>query len=83
MPARTAEGVIAKLVLASPYVDAKNFHDDMADDILASAAIDARALEARRQSRLIRKRSTGGASHRHTGWRDVKRSSITALRYDL
>ena len=47
MPARTAEGVIAKLVLASPYVDAKNFHDDMADDILASAAIDARALEAR------------------------------------
>jgi hypothetical protein len=46
MPARTAEGVIAKLVLASPYVDAKNFQDDMADDILASAAIDARALEA-------------------------------------
>jgi hypothetical protein len=47
MPARTAEGVIAKLILASPYVDAKNFHDDMADDILASAAIEARALEAR------------------------------------
>jgi hypothetical protein len=46
MPARTAEGVIAKLVLVSPYVDAKNFHDDMADDILASAAIDARALQA-------------------------------------
>ena len=46
MPARTAEGVIAKLVLASPYVDSKNFHDDMADDILASAAIDARALRA-------------------------------------
>jgi hypothetical protein len=46
MPARTAEGVIAKLILASPYVDAKNFDDDMADDILASAAIDARALQA-------------------------------------
>jgi hypothetical protein len=46
MPARTAEGVIAKLVLASPYVDSKNFHDDMADDILASAAIDAGALQA-------------------------------------
>jgi hypothetical protein len=46
MPARTAEGVIAKLVLASPYVDAKNFHDDMADDILTSAAIDAGALRA-------------------------------------
>jgi len=46
MPARTAEGVIAKLVLASPYVDAKNFHDDMADDLLASAAIEARALQA-------------------------------------
>ena len=46
IPARTAEGVIAKLVLASPYVDAKNFQDDMADEILASAAIDARALHA-------------------------------------
>ena len=59
MPARTAEGVIAKVVLASPYVDAKNFHDDMADDILASAAIDARALEAERHSRLIRKAVDG------------------------